>query len=195
MSHDTKKSLVEKFHVGRLTLEIHYDEFPENPRSQDNLGTLAFVKNRTWAGEAEVTHERVAEILADPDFIALPVYCYSHSGVTFSVRAFGDRWDSGRIGCIYVHKDRAQAEVVSREHAELCLEGEIETLAQFAEGEVYGYVIKDEDGEEVDALWGIYGLEEARKDAREAAETANREWADECGKLADEIAVSLAIWI
>ena len=54
--------------------------------------------------------------------------------------------------------------------ARKCAEGEISEWKAWAEGEVYGYVVKDEDGNHVDSCWGFYG-EEGRKDAESQAES------------------------
>jgi len=44
-----------------------------------------------------------------------------------------------------------------REKALRYLEGEIETYDQYLRGDVYGFVIEDSEGEEVDSCWGYYG--------------------------------------
>ena len=54
--------------------------------------------------------------------------------------------------------------------ARKCAEGEISTWKAWAEGEVYGYVVKNEDGNHLDSCWGFYG-EEGRKEAESQAES------------------------
>ena len=34
---------------------------------------------------------------------------------------------------------------------------EIETYDQYLEGDIWGYIVFDEDGEEIDSCWGFYG--------------------------------------
>ena len=41
----------------------------------------------------------------------LPLYLYDHSGLTMSTNDFGDRWDSGCVGFIYMDKDTAMREI------------------------------------------------------------------------------------
>lgn len=41
----------------------------------------------------------------------LPLYLYDHSGLTMSTNDFGDRWDSGCVGFIYMDKDTAIKEL------------------------------------------------------------------------------------
>lgn len=40
---------------------------------------------------------------------------------------------------------------------------------QYLSGDVWGYVIKDEEGEEVDSCWGYYGTDDCEEQARSAA--------------------------
>ena len=40
---------------------------------------------------------------------------------------------------------------------------------QYLSGDVWGYVIKDEEGEEVDSCWGFYGMEDCEEQARDSA--------------------------
>lgn len=70
-----------------------------------------------------------------------------------------------------------------------CVDGDAETFRQWAEGEVYGWIVEKkvrwqkmndnlvghideirEDWEHVDSLWGMYGREYAEDEAREALE-------------------------
>lgn len=107
----SNRTLVHAERLGAYRIEIHTDEHAESPRrDRDNLGTLAFVRNCERDGDETISQEDVDEMLTDSTFIALPVYIYSHSGVRFSTKPFGDRWDSGRIGCIYVTREKARRE-------------------------------------------------------------------------------------
>jgi hypothetical protein len=61
--------------------------------------------------------------------------------------------------------------------ARKCAEGLVETWNQYLWGDVWGYVITDSDGEEVESgsCWGFYGLdaciEEAKATCPDASET------------------------
>lgn len=69
------------------------------------------------------------------------------------------------------------------DHLQECVDGDAEAFRQWAEGEVYGYVIEEraswrrvggdpgdtmDTWEIVDSLWGLYGSEYAEQEAREA---------------------------
>lgn len=48
----------------------------------------------------------------NPDWEKYPVYAYIHGGVTVSLSPFGDRWDSGQLGCIWASdKDFAERQI------------------------------------------------------------------------------------
>ncbi|GAF98690.1 unnamed protein product, partial [marine sediment metagenome] len=44
-----------------------------------------------------------------------------------------------------------------RKRIEGYLKGEVETYDNYLTGYVFGYCIKDADGEDVDSCWGFYG--------------------------------------
>jgi hypothetical protein len=46
----------------------------------------------------------------EDDLFYLPLYLYEHSGITMSTSPFGDRWDSGQVGIIYVKREVAERE-------------------------------------------------------------------------------------
>lgn len=102
------------------------------------------------------------------DFIALNVYSYIHSGVTISTGSFGDPWDSGQCGIIYVSKEKVREEygvkrITSKLQAQVVerLEGEIETFDQYLKGDIYGFNV--EGPYSSDSCWGYYG-DQGRED-------------------------------
>ena len=46
-----------------------------------------------------------------------------------------------------------------KERATECMEAEMKVYNCYISGDVYGFVIEDENGEEVDSCWGFYGSE------------------------------------
>lgn len=103
---------------------------------------------------------------AEDNVIWQPVYIYSHSGDTINTSPFGCRWDSGQIGYIFVFKEQARKEFghITKKVYERCqglLKGTIETLDMYLTGDVYGCIIEDEEGEEIDSCWGFYGRDYA----------------------------------
>ncbi len=55
-------------------------------------------------------------------------------------------------------------------HARRCAQGEIAEFNAWAEGEVYGFIVENEDGEHLDSCWGFYG-DDGRKLAEDEAKS------------------------
>lgn len=169
-----------------MKLIISQDTSAESPREWDNLGTIAYKHSRYSLGEEEIddpiewledilglnrkgeyTNQRLEhlESLFYKRFIALPIYIYEHSNVALKTSPFGCRWDSGKVGYIYVSKENVLKEFKGnkrvskklRERVEGILEGEIETLSQYSNGEVYRFEIVDDEENVVDSCGGFYG--------------------------------------
>lgn len=118
----------------------------------------------------------------------LPISMYEHSGISIwlgSTDGHPDaRWDCSSIGFAYIEKATAEKEMPQRilteeqkndwkQWAYDIMESEMKTYNQYVSGEVYGYMIEDEYGEEgsdVDlcGCWGFYDkddmLEQAKAD-------------------------------
>jgi hypothetical protein len=156
-----------------MKLEIIQDTGAESPRNWDNLTIMALFKRHGSFGD-EVSFdpndfnswdEMESFIKKELDVaIIKPVYMYSHSGDTISTTPFACRWDSGQVGFVYVTKEKARSEYSCKritrkiiEKVDNVLEAEIETFDMYIRGDVYGYQLNDDNGEEVDSCWGFFG--------------------------------------
>lgn len=131
----------------------------------------AIISNRysTTKKAAEVVVEKIKSIIfkvLNKHYIILPLYLYDHSGITISTGPFFDPWDSGRIGIIYISKEKAKKEFDWKNinsHRKLqienCLESEVKLYDDYLTGNVYGYVVKDPNEKEVDSCWGFFGTD------------------------------------
>ena len=114
----------------KLRLVIEQDQFPEDPRSWDNLGTMLCCHRDYQLGDCNSnreTEEQLAEIcrkygksdeeidemtfaeevrfiLDQDDVCGLPLYITDHSGISMHTYRF-DAWDSSFVGLIFVKKD------------------------------------------------------------------------------------------
>ena len=111
----------------------------------------------------------------EPLALWLPVYLYNHSGLALSTKPFYDRWDSGQVGFIVAtQKDVREffgVERISKRVRTLAykrLEAEVQTYHQYLSGDVWDYLIEDENGEIVDSLSGMYGYDYASEMAEQA---------------------------
>jgi hypothetical protein len=155
--------VIEEKTEGNVTLKIVVDEDPTSPREWDNLGEILYVSSRYTLGDRKVDAEEIQAIQEDKDNLWLPVYAYIHGGTSLNTGGFGDPWDSGTSGIIYVSKEKILKEwKVKRISPKLRatvlegLKGEVKTYSDYLEGNVYGHVI-EVDGEQVDSCWGHYG--------------------------------------
>ncbi len=100
-----------------------------------------------------------------------PLYMYAHSGVALSLGReypFNDEWDSGQVGFVFM----AKSEWKYRERdtkgcwgALRSAQSYVEACNQYLSGDVWGYVIEDADGSDVDSCWGFYGLDYCKQEA------------------------------
>jgi len=151
---------------------IKRENDPENPRTEWE-NTFKIYSNCRYLASDKGAENPVVDYGNSPDkakfkdgLFALSIYAYVHSGMALSLSPFNDPWDSGCAGFMYVDKEEfCKAYGLKRfspRRARRVAEGEIATLQQYIDGEVFGFVeqtresVEDEwvDGESV---WGFYG--------------------------------------
>ena len=159
---------------------IDYDPSPDCPREWADISTL-YSNSRRYDFDGHSIEELIQEVGGDVYDDVIPwdliekkyyyrkVWMYDHSGVCLKTgenNPWGNMgymsWDSGLYGVIVVDKKTAKKEwgEDAQERAEKWLDGEIEDLNIWARGEIYGYVVENADGEEIDSCWGFYDLDE-----------------------------------
>jgi hypothetical protein len=169
-----------------LVIQLHYDLDPQNPREDDNLGTMLYTSSRYTLGDRQTDMEEIEGICESEDYYWLPVYAYIHSGIVLNTTGFSCRWDSGQCGIIYVSKTdaeplRAYWESSSyktfEEYVLFHLKSEVEVYSKYVAGECCGYVIGtlDEGESDIDktlnvleSCWGYYSEEDAFQAAEDA---------------------------
>jgi hypothetical protein len=145
----------------------------ENPRNSNVLCHMVCGHKRYTLGDTHSYNLKdfdgwdslEAKIKQDsPGCYILPIYMLDHSGLWISTRSFSCPWDSGQIGFIYLSKETFEAEFsdTSEDLAESIMKDEIEIYDQYLKGECYGYIIENQDREEVDSCWGYIGRSNAR---------------------------------
>lgn len=131
--------LVEEQKYKGFTIQIHQDEFAENPRKMgEHLGTMVCFHNRYTLSDEnhgfygpqdlinflnygenyyDITefledHEEIIDIKVDEKYLPfyLPLYLYDHSGITMKTGPFYCPWDSGQVGFIFIEQDKAREE-------------------------------------------------------------------------------------
>jgi len=165
-------SQVDTIEYKGYNIEIYYDNDPLNPREEfDTLGKMICFHNKYNLGdkrkewyEKEPHYFEMWLKELKGKYVILPLYLYDHSGITMNTTGFSCPWDSGQVGYIYVTYDKIEAEygwkVMTKKRIEKIkeyLRGEVETYDQFLTGNVYCFVTKDENNEELGSCGGFFG--------------------------------------
>lgn len=120
--------------------------------------------------------------------VVLPLWLYEHGGMTMrtstagATNPFHDPWDSGQVGIIFDTPEGVKdcmGEDVTDEQIAAALEQEVKTYDEYLTGQVYGYIVKGPNGEDLselvgakmldDSCWGFYGLDYCKQEGMEAA--------------------------
>lgn len=180
---------IETYEYRGYTIEVYHDDIPgDGPREWDNLGTMVCWHSRYNLGDKQIAspygyydaEEWARENM--PPFgdiaVLLGLNLYDHGGISMTTLPF-DGWDSGHVGFIYVTKDQVREEYSKqriskklRKLVEQVLEGEVRVYDMFLRGAVYGYVVKDSNGDEIEygSCWGFYGWDHEESGLMESAE-------------------------
>lgn len=90
------------------------------------------------------------------DYHLFPLEAYIHGGVRLYFRGgcVVDRaWDVSQVGAVLVSKQ----EWPDQDKAVNAAKGLIDTWNDYLSGNVYGFVITDSNGQDVESCWGFYG--------------------------------------
>jgi hypothetical protein len=168
------KPMHEEIYKGH-TIQIFYDEDPADPwRDWDNFGYMVLSHRRyTFPNDIGLKPQDVSSLVDVIEYletehdakVILPIYMYEHGGIAVKVgHGFSDPWDSGQIGFIIATGDQIRKEYgvkrISRkvlEKVEDLLRSEAKIWGAYVSGDVYGYMVLDDDGEVLDSCWGFYG--------------------------------------
>jgi hypothetical protein len=171
--------------IDNYILRVYYDESPSDPREDENLTKMVCFHKRYNLGD---DHDFKADDFDSWDemekyltgvekpIVIKPLYMYDHGGITIRTSPFGDRWDSGQVGFVYIRKEDVRNEFSIKrcgqnmvERCNVILEGEVEVYDKYIQGLVYGYrVFKVTDGveDELEACWGFYDEDECMVEAK-----------------------------
>ena len=166
---------------------VDYDETDlYNPRDDDNLGVIVAWHRRHHLGD-DMPNQAPDEWLADlkkkePKAIILPVYLYDHGGITIKTTPFNCPWDSGQAGYIYTTRERVRdwtghTRMTAKRKAAIedMLRDEIRIYDQYIRGDIYKYIIEDEDGNFIDGQGGYYDRQDCKNDASILTKSYNQE--------------------
>ena len=183
---------VETFEVNGKKVSIYQDDDAQSPRDDDNLGYMVCWHRRVLLGDEQIGRGELGRDLGEVReylgesrgaVLILPIYIYEHGQITVTAREafyamYPDKeWDAGQAGFIYAEEATVLKEYgvesITEEMLEKLrevLEGEVAVYDQYLMGDVWGYVIEGEEGDDPgDSCWGFFGLEYCKEEARAAA--------------------------
>ncbi|MEM1944024.1 MAG: hypothetical protein QXE52_08085 [Candidatus Caldarchaeum sp.] len=178
-----------------MKLEVIPDEsgYLHNPREWDNAWTLVPLKKFRYKelfDTTDVTLDRedftdyedvdckaLQRKTGEKIALAVTVYALNHGAIVFSRGHFYDydpcRWDWGIAGAAYITRKNRRW-FATDEDALKCLDGELDELTAYANGDMWGYRILDDGGNEISSCYGYYSEEDARQAGEEALENLER---------------------
>jgi len=184
----TYKEVVEK-----PRLVIKYDTDAESPRHEDNIGFFftnekrynspdgidhvlynIMMETQFCAGDTETHIKRIKKEAQEAGIHITdiyPVYRHEHGNVLY-LRGKAKGFDDSNCGFYIVTTETIEGETYTQESIEKAIDAELKTYTQWMNGDVYGFILHDEDGEHQDSCWGFYSLEDIREHLPE-------EWKDE----------------
>ena len=164
-------------HLGKMILfpnreyidRNEYDKYVNATDFASTLRSLAWhvTKSDAMEDEYRVSMDHVFRCV-NKHYVIIPVDQDRYSGLSSRGPNVGDS-DCHCDGFVLFPVADLTKEGIDREQATKNLEGEIEEYAAWATGDCYGYVIEDENGDELDSCWGFYGMEYAIESAKESA--------------------------
>ena len=162
----------DKLTVGSLTVRLEQDTDAESPRDWDNLGTMVCWHRNYRLGD-EHSYGDPQEFIESDEYrnaaIVLPLGLYDHSGITMYIGSEPSPfdpggWDSGQVGFIYISREKIRSEYsvkrISKQllaRVEGYLRNEVKTYDDYLIGNVWGFMVEDEEGNHVDSCWGFIG--------------------------------------
>lgn len=181
-----------------LQVTVEYDHDSENP---SDWGGWKFVSFNRQRGDYERQRDYVdradnGEIVPVNIGIRRKLSCgtaflvsaYEHSGIVYSLRGEGMRcrFDISDVAGIMLWQDKPK-DLGPMADREKYARGFLESYNAWVNGEVYGYMITDENGADVDSCWGFIG------DAEHVAENIRAVLAGREYELTGEAACAVSL--
>lgn len=186
---------LKKQRIGNYNVIVEYDEYSESPREWDELSTI-YSNHRRYSPD----NHSIDEVLDEEGFldlngkVGLMIWMFEHRNCIFKTteiddtNPFGDgiyaRFDSGQFGVIAMPIEDAKAQWGEdwEKMAKQYMEGCIEDYNRYTNGEIYRWVLEDNNGDFVDGCGGWYDIEEALADGISTAKATNENDKEEIEK-------------
>lgn len=148
-----------------LTINIFQDDTYDSPDDWGNTDAFIVHDHRDFTIERKgFNPSEIFEALQEnpnklfDGYRVFPLYAYIHSGIALSLGRnqypFTCRWDTSFAGFVLVKHEKG---MYTPKQARRIAEGLIETWNEYLSGNVYGFVVENSEGEQLDSCWGFYG--------------------------------------
>lgn len=174
-----------------ITVKVVADEGgdTESPLEYDDAVMMCiYHRHRTnpmqekfpYPQDAQAFWEEISSPNYTGPWVGFSLFAYEHGNIMFrpsqGSNPFDCPWDSGQIGLIFIKASGVGPDGPYKAAEQVC-----DTYSSWCNGEVYGFIIEDADGEQLDSCWGYIGdsrycfedgktnaayyIEQAKKDA------------------------------
>lgn len=161
-------------------LVIEQDEHMESPRQWDNLGYFITIDSRynspdrneeleriikdtgEVAGSVQHHMELIKKEYSEKIIAIYPVVKYEHSSVFYSLGT-QHGFDYSNNGFYIITDKTAKILNTPKDRFEKVIKGELETYTKWVNGEVYSFILFNEDGDVKDSCCGFYDIEDIRE--------------------------------
>jgi hypothetical protein len=162
-----------------MKYRIELDSDPQSPSDYADT-SLFLVANHRQCYIPEPGEKRIPETAEElvrkyrKTHWIFALEAYIHSGVRLALvtdnAPFPDRrWDVSQLGYVFA----AKAEWRLCKSARKAARDKVAEWNQYLSGDVWGYIIEDETGEQVDSCWGFYGREYCEQETKAALKHAS----------------------
>lgn len=140
------------------TIEIYQDEFHETPSDSgdDSLFLVADHRQFYVKPPKNSTMQSVVGDFKKTHFV-FGLEAYIHSGVCLALASEGNfpdrQWDVSQLGAVFVAKEHWNTRAKARKAALSLISEWNHNLS----GNVWGFKVLDDEGNEVDSCWGFVG--------------------------------------
>lgn len=164
-------------------LKISYDNDGESPRKWSNLGyfitcdrnynspddnkdIINIVKDTGNYATSQDNHmslikKEMKDQLGEKVVAIYPIVKYEHGGVSYSLGA-KHGFDYSNNGFYIITDKQAKEYDTKKKDFETIIKQELDVYNKYANGEVYQYILFDNDGDIVDGCGGFYNLDDIK---------------------------------